>query len=100
MSNFGFKETRPEIRRITFQKRDVITLHLEDGRQILAPLANFPGIGALSPEQRRRYHIADGTIILFHDDDEVYHIQDFLGSYETNAYKSPGATQHRELVTA
>lgn len=97
MSNFGFRETRPTIKRITFLKRDRITLHLEDGRQILTPLVS---IAALSPSQRRQYHIADGDIILFRDDDEVYHIQDFLGTYETNAYKSPGATQHRELVAA
>jgi len=100
MNDFGFKTAKPEIKRITFQKRDLITLHLEDGRQISAPLDNFPGIAALSPGQRRQYHVADGDIILFRDDDEVYHIEDFLGTYETNAYKSPGATQNRAMVAA
>lgn len=93
MNDFGFRQTKPKIKRITFQKRDLLTLHLEDGRLISAPLACFPGIVALSPSQRRQYHIADDNIILFRDDDEVYHIQDFLGTYETNAYESPNAAQ-------
>lgn len=66
---------------------------------LAAPLSHFPGIANLSPAQRRRYHIADDTILMFRDDDEVYHIQDFLGTYETNAYQSPGK-QTRELVDA
>ncbi|GAB2597338.1 hypothetical protein GCM10027190_51760 [Spirosoma areae] len=51
----------------------------------------------MSPAQRRHYHIADGNIILFHDDDEVYHIQDFLGTYETNAYQSPGKQHNKQI---
>ncbi len=33
----------------------------------------------LTPEQRRHYHIAGGEFLLFQDDDEVYHVQNFLG---------------------
>ena len=100
MTDYGFKTTKPEITRITFQKRGFVTLHLEDGRLVSVPLSRFPGIAELTAAQRRQYHIADGDIILFRDDDEVYHIQDFLGTYETNAYQSPGKQQNRELVAA
>lgn len=100
MRDVGFNAGKPEIMRISFRKAGFITLHLEDGRALDAPLSRFPGIGQLSPAQRRRYHIADGDIVLFRDDDEVYHIQDFLGTYETNAYQSPGNQQARTLVNA
>lgn len=99
MREIGFNESKPEILRISFLKAGFITLHLQDGRLLSAPLSRFPGIANLSPSQRRQYHIADGDILLFRDDDEVYHIQDFLGTYETNAYQSPGK-QVRELATA
>ena len=100
MRDVGFNVTKPEISRVSFRKAGFITLHLEDGRTLAAPLARFPGIAQLSPIQRRHYHIADGDILLFHDDDEVYHIQDFLGTYETNAYQSPGKQQEQALVAA
>lgn len=100
MRDIGFNAIKPEISRISFHKSGFITLHLEDGRSLMAPLSRFPGITQLSPVQRRQYHIADGNIILFRDDDEVYHIQDFLGTYETNAYQSPSKQQAQTLVDA
>ena len=100
MRNVGFSWVEPDIVRVTFRKAGFITLYLEDGRALAAPLERFPGIAQLSPTQRRRYHIADGDILMFRDDDEVYHIQDFLGTYETNAYQSPGKQQSQTLITA
>ena len=100
MRDVGFNVIKPEINRVSFRKEGFITLHLEDGRLVSAPLSRFPGIAQLSPAQRRQYHIADGDILMFRDDDEVYHIQDFLGTYETNAYQSPGKHQARTLVNA
>lgn len=77
-----------------------MVVELEDGRMIHVPLCNFPGIANLTPAQRRQHSIIGDTILMFRDDDEVYHIQDFLGTYETNAYQSPGNQQARTLVTA
>lgn len=88
MRDIGFNAVRPQIARISFRKSDYITLYLADGRIIYTPLTRFPGIDRLTAAERRYYHIADGAIILFQNDDEVYHIQDFLGSYEANSYKS------------
>lgn len=100
MRNVGFNLTKPEIAQISFRKTGAITLHLKDGRIVSAPLNRFPGIAGLTPAQRRHYHIADGDVILFRDDDEVYHIQDFLGTFETNAYQSPEKQRNRILVEA
>ena len=100
MRDVGFNTVKPEIVRVSFRKAEFITLHLEDGRALDAPLTRFPGIAQLSSTQRRRYHIADGDILMFRDDDEVYHIQDFLGTYETNAYQSPGKQHSQTLVAA
>ena len=97
---YGYNHTKPEIIRLSFRKEGFITLHLADGRVLSAPLARFPGIAQLTLSQRRQYHLADCDIILFRDDDEVYHIQDFLGTYETNAYQSPGKQAARALVDA
>ena len=75
-------------------------VELEDGRLIHIPLVKFPGIANLTSNQRRHYSIIDDTILMLRDDNEVYHIQDFLGTHETNAYQSPGKQQARTLVNA
>ncbi len=100
MRDVGFNSVKPECLRVSFLRPGYVTLHLADGRILAAPLSRFPGIAALSSSQRRQYHIADGDILMFRDDDEVYHIQDFLGTYETNAYQSPGKQQARTVVAA
>ena len=96
----SFKDSKPVIGRISFRKTGFMAVELEDGRMIYIPLSNFPGIANLTPNQRRQHSIIDDTILMFRDDDEVYHIQDFLGTYETNAYQSPGKQQSQTLVTA
>lgn len=88
MRNVGFDSIIPEIVRVSFRKEGTITLYLEDGRTLSAPLDRFPGIATLTAEQRKCYHIADGVFLMFQDDDEIYHIQDFLGTFETNAHHS------------
>ena len=77
-----------------------MAVELEDGRLLHLPLVKFPGISDLTSSQRRQYSIIDDNILMFRDDDEVYHIQGFLGTYETNAYQSPGKQQAQTLVTA
>lgn len=79
MRDVALNAIQPRIDRISFRKMGFMTLDLADGRQIHVPLDRFPGIARLTPNQRRRYHMADGTVVLFHDDEDVYHIQDFWG---------------------
>lgn len=100
MRNVGFNSTIPEITRVSFRKKGSVTLYLEDGRTLSAPLTRFPGIEKLTASERQQYHIADGSIVMFPNDDEVYHIQDFLGTYETNAYQSSDKQHIRAMIDA
>ena len=94
----SFRTVKPIIERISFRKPGYMTIQLEDGRMLLAPLNHFPTIAGLTATQRRQYQIIDDTILLFRDDDEVYHVQDFLGTYETNAYQSAGKQSNQPLT--
>ncbi len=74
----------PVIRKVSFDQKGKIAVHLRDGRIIIAPLKFFPSLAKLSPVQRKKYTISDGETIVFHDCDEVYHIEQFLGRSEDN----------------
>jgi hypothetical protein len=82
MTSSTFSKDHPVIDQVSFRKTGYITLHLEDERILNIPLAHFPGIAKLTAVQRRQHHIADGIILMFEGDDEIYHIEDFLGSQE------------------
>ena len=75
----SFRSTKPQMDRVSFRRHDFLTINLEDGRILSVPLSRFPNIEKLSAEQRRKYHIADGIALMFPGDDEVYHIDDFMG---------------------
>ncbi|MEO5571436.1 MAG: DUF2442 domain-containing protein [Bacteroidia bacterium] len=57
-----------------------IELIFEDGRFLVSPLKNFPEIKKLNAAQRKKYHIIGGEGFDFDDNDEVYHIADFIGN--------------------
>jgi len=70
----------PVIDKIRFEYRGKMSIYLDDGRVIIIPLTLFPSIRKLNDLQRKKYHISDGQIILFRDSDEVFHIEQFIGS--------------------
>lgn len=76
----------PAIDEIKFAQKGKMSIYLEDGRIIIVPLSLFPSIKKLNEVQRRKYHIADGQIILFKDCNEVFHIEQFLGSEQEYRY--------------
>lgn len=80
MKTEGFKTEQPIIDRISFRKQGYLSLFLEDGRILYVPLSRFPSIARLNGHQRKQYHIADGTVLMFADDDNVYPIQEFIGT--------------------
>lgn len=49
----GFWNTNPEFKKLTFDKKGTITVHLTDGRQIIVPLSKFPTIKKLTPKQHK-----------------------------------------------
>jgi hypothetical protein len=86
-SGEGIIGLSPVIKKVTFEHRGKITVHLGDGREVSAPLSLFPSIKKLTSSQRKKYTIADENVIIFHHCDEVYHIEQFLGrpaDYEYN----------------
>ena len=80
---------RPVIDRINFEHRGKMSIYLEDGRTIIIPLSLFPSIKKLNEAQRKKYHISDGQIIIFNNCDEVFHIEQFLGSEQEYRYSFP-----------
>ncbi|GAB3320456.1 hypothetical protein GCM10027299_13740 [Larkinella ripae] len=100
MKTVGFKEEQPVIDRISFRKDGYLSLFLEDGRILCVPLSRFPGIADLTAAQRKRYHIADGVIVMFEGDDEVYHIEEFLGStvLKTSSELSTKTAVHEQVA--
>jgi len=76
----------PVIDKLKFEQKGKISIYLEDGRILIVPLSLFPSIKKLNDSQRKKYHISDGQIILFKDCDEVFHIEQFLGSEQKYRY--------------
>lgn len=85
-SSEGVVGIEPQIKKISFEQKGKIYLHLKDGRIIITPLKLFPSISKLSTSQRKKYTISDGEIIVFHHSDEVYHIEQFLGREKDYQY--------------
>ena len=86
-SNEGIIGVTPVIKKIGFEQRGKISVYLEDGRIIIAPLKLYPSINRLSASQRKHYTISDGEVIVFRDADEVYHIEQFLGRPKDYVYR-------------
>lgn len=97
MKTIGFKDEQPVIDRISFRKEGFLSLFLEDGRILSVPLNRFPGIARLNGHQRKQYHIADGTVLMFVDDDNVYPIQEFIG---TNTTQPDDSISYKAVLAA
>ena len=82
----GFQGIQPIIEKVSFSFKDKIAIYLKDGRIIIAPLSQFPSIQQLSTIERKRINIIDDQLIMFHDCDEVFHIEQFLGREQEYKY--------------
>lgn len=82
----GIIGTNPTIKKLGFEHKGKISVYLNDGRIIIAPLKYYPSIAHLSVSQRKKYTIGDGEVIVFADADEIYHIEQFLGRPEDYEY--------------
>jgi len=83
----GFIYTTPIIQSVNFKERGRMNVVLKDGRVLSVPLSAFPPIKKLSVAQRKKFSIVNDAAVLFHEADEVYHLQDFLGVPENYVYK-------------
>ena len=82
----GIYKIKPVIEKILFSTAGKISISLKDGRVIIVPIKYFPGIKKLSLAERRRYRIINDQMIMFHNSNEIYHLQDFLGKEQQYRY--------------
>ena len=56
-SNEGIIGIHPIIKKVNFDHRGKISVYLDDGRIIIAPLKLYPSIARLTSAQRKKYTI-------------------------------------------
>jgi hypothetical protein len=83
----GFVQVEPVIEKVSFLRKGFITIYLQDGRILMAPLAQFPSIEKLTTSQRRQLTIADDQLLIFRDCDEIFHLEQFLGREQQYKYR-------------
>lgn len=72
----------PHVKAVDFPVFDRLQVELEDDRIIPMSLDRFPSIQQLTSEQRQHwYKFRDG--FSFDDSDEVIHIEQILGNFDT-----------------
>lgn len=86
MKQLGFGQTKPIIKKIGFVRRGMLSVFFVDGRIIMVPLAAFPAIRKLTGAQRKEWYIIDDEGFSFDDCEEVFHIEQILGSYDNYRY--------------
>jgi hypothetical protein len=67
----GIVGIKPSIKEVGFDKKGYITIHLNDGRLVYAPIRLYPSIKRMNREQRNDYFITDGQIIVWDYCNEV-----------------------------
>ena len=78
----GFWNIVPQLKTIAFPTLNQLQVELGDGRIITMPLDRFPSIQQLTPEQRQHWY-KFGNGFSFDDSDEVVHIEQILGNFNT-----------------
>lgn len=54
---------------------------------MIAPLSQFASIQQFNRIERKRINIIDDELIMFHDCDEVFHLEQFLGREQEYKYQ-------------
>ena len=83
----GYWGVVPKVRSTSFPTSDRLQVELEDGRNITMPLDRFPSIQQLTSEQRQQW-FKFGNGFSFDDSDEVIHIKQILGNFDTYRHES------------
>lgn len=83
----GFWNINPKIKKVSFQSKGKITIDLEDGRTIFAPISQFPSIKKLSMQQRNKWYLF-GNGFSFDDCNEVFHVEQILGNFNEYRHES------------
>lgn len=78
----GFWDVIPKIANVSFPIKGKMAIDLEDGRTIIVPLSKFPSIEKLTKNQRINWY-QFGNGFTFDFCDEVIHIEQILGNFES-----------------
>ncbi len=85
-SKEGISKQKPLIKTIRFDQKGKMSVYLEDGRLVIVPLTFFPSIKKLSTSDRNDWHISNGQIIIFKNCDDVFHLEQILGTENQYSY--------------
>lgn len=82
----GIYKIKPSIKKISFPVKGKMKLDLKDEREIIIPVKYFEKIRKLTTDQRNRWYVLDEQMFSFEDCDEVFHIEQVLGSENNYRY--------------
>ncbi len=82
----GIHKIRPSIKKLSFPAKGKMKLHLKDERDIIIPVKYFDKIRKLTKEQRNKWYVLDDQMFSFDDCDEIFHIEQVLGTEITYRY--------------
>lgn len=83
----GFWDVKPEIKDISFPLAEKMQVEFEDGRCLLFPISKFPNINKMTAEQRNNWYLL-GDGFSFEDCNEVYHVEQLFGNYQTYRHEA------------
>ncbi len=77
----GYWNIVPKIKKVSFPVRGKMSVQLEDGRQIIAPLSSFPSIKKVPVSERAKWYLVGGGVT-WDTCPEVIHIEQILGNFD------------------
>ena len=77
----GYWNVVPKIKKVSFPVRGKMSVQLEDGRQIIAPLSSFPSIKKAPVSERSKWYLVGGGVT-WDTCPEVIHIEQILGNFD------------------
>ena len=77
----GYWNVVPKIKKVSFPVRGKMSVLLEDGRQIIAPLSSFPSVKKVPVGERSKWYLVGGGVT-WDTCPEVIHIEQILGNFD------------------
>ena len=83
----GYWDVTPKIKRLSFPKRGIFQVDLQDGRSVTMPISAFPSLKKLPVKERENWYLMGGGVT-WDSCPEVIHIEQILGNYKNYAHES------------
>lgn len=82
----GYWNVEPKIKSLSFPKRGMFQVELEDGRTIIMPVSAFPSMKKVPVKEREHWYLIGGGFT-WDSCPEVIHIEQILGNYVNYAHE-------------